>query len=121
MSRSLPPRNDRSLPLGIVRSLPLRANLEWLKKLSKERLTAIRLREPDAQLSDAQLEVAREYGFASWRKLQAHVEEVRAQLDALVPADVRQRAAEDQVATDDPDLAKLFVAVRDGEAATVQS
>jgi ankyrin repeat protein len=107
MSRSLPPR--------IVRSLPLRANLEWLKKLSKERLAALRLREPDSQLSDAQLEVAREYGFASWRQLQAHVEDVRAKLDALVPADVRRRAAEDHVAANDPDLAKLFAAVAAGK------
>jgi ankyrin repeat protein len=102
------------------RSLPLRANLEWLKKLSKERLAALRMREPDAQLNEAQLEVAREYGFTSWRQLQAHVEQVRAQLDALVPADVRRRAAEDHVAADDPDLAKLFAAVRAGETVAVQ-
>jgi ankyrin repeat protein len=97
------------------RSLPLRASLEWLKKLSKDRLDALRATDPTAQLSDAQLEVAREFGFASWRKLKAHVELVREKLDAVVPPDVRQRAASDSVAPDDPDLAKLLAAVEAGE------
>ena len=47
------------------------------------------------------------------------MEEVRAKLDALVPADVRRRAAEDHVAADDPDLAKLFAAVAAGEPEVV--
>ncbi len=49
------------------RPLPLRANLEWLKKLCKERLDALRAHDPQAKLSDVQLAVAREYGFPSWR------------------------------------------------------
>lgn len=101
------------------RSLPLRANLEWLKKLSKDRLDALRATNPTAQLSDAQLDVAREFGFASWRKLKAHVELVREKLDAVVPADVRQRAASDSVAVDDPDLVKLLAAVEVGEEPAV--
>ena len=51
------------------RSLPLRASLESLKKLSKS-LDALRAGNPTARLSDVQLEVAREFGFASWRELQ---------------------------------------------------
>src|SRR5215510_13083017 len=39
----------------MTRSLPLRANLEWLKKLSKERLDALRAGDPTLTLSDAQL------------------------------------------------------------------
>src|SRR5262245_5373201 len=66
-------------------SLPLRANLEWLKKICKERLTQLRSADPSAQLSDAQLQVAREYGFPSWRKLKAHVEQVRDALEAVLP------------------------------------
>ena len=54
--------------------LPVRADLEWLKKLSKERLDTLRVNEPGAKLSEAQLAVAREFGFPSWRKLKAHVE-----------------------------------------------
>jgi ankyrin repeat protein len=101
------------------RPLPLRANLEWLKKVSKERLDALRASDPSAKLSDAQVAVAREYGFASWRKLKAHVEEVRAKLDVVVPANIKQRAAGDNVAPDDPDLASLLAAIDAGESRAV--
>jgi cytohesin len=99
--------------------LPLRADLQWLKKVSKERLSTLRAGNPGAKLSDAQLAVAREFGFPSWRKLKAHVEYVRAQLNALVPAEVRRRAAAETVAPDDPDLANLFGAVAAGETQAV--
>jgi ankyrin repeat protein len=59
-------------------SLPVRPNLEWLRKTAKERLSKIRATEPTAKLADAQLAVAREFGFPSWRKLRAHVEQVAA-------------------------------------------
>jgi ankyrin repeat protein len=101
------------------RPLPLRASLEWLKKLSKDRLDALREGNPAARLSEAQLEVAREFGFSSWRKLKAHVEQHREKLDAVVPVDVRQRAAADSVAPDDPDLKKLLAAVSAGETQAV--
>jgi ankyrin repeat protein len=101
------------------RSLLLRASLEWLKKLSKDRLDALRAINPTAQLSDAQLDVAREFGFPSWRKLKAHIELVREKLDAVVPPDLRQRAAADSVAPDDADLAKLLAAVEAGEEPAV--
>jgi ankyrin repeat protein len=101
------------------RTLPLRANLEWLKKLSKERLDALRALNPSAKLSEAQLAVAREFGFPSWRKLKAHVELVRNGLDALVPPDVRRRAAAETVAPDDLDLARLLAHVGAGETQAV--
>jgi ankyrin repeat protein len=100
-------------------SLPLRANLEWLKKRSKERLDELRADRPEATLSDAQLSVAREFGFPSWRKLKAHVELIRKELDALVPPDVVRRAATEVVAPDDPDLASLLAAVNAGETKAV--
>jgi ankyrin repeat protein len=59
--------------------LPDRPNLEYLKKLAKEKLQDLQRADASAQLADAQLAVAREHGFASWRKLRAH-------LDALRPA-----------------------------------
>jgi hypothetical protein len=46
-------------------SLPLRANLEWLKKLANDRLDALRTADANAQLSDAQVDIAREFGFPS--------------------------------------------------------
>ena len=54
--------------------LPERASLEYLKKLAKERLRAMRSAQPHARLSDAQLAIARDYGFSSWRVLKAEVD-----------------------------------------------
>jgi catechol 2,3-dioxygenase-like lactoylglutathione lyase family enzyme len=54
--------------------LPERASLEYLKKLAKERLTELRQTDPTARLNAAQLAVARDHGFASWRALKAEVD-----------------------------------------------
>ena len=56
--------------------LPDRPHLEFLRKLAKDRLVVLRESEPDARLAVAQLDVAREHGFASWRALKKHVDEV---------------------------------------------
>src|SRR5262245_37203819 len=58
--------------------LPDRPSLEYLKRRAKERLTELRLRAPRVKLAAAQLEVAREYGFPSWRALKAEVDRRRA-------------------------------------------
>jgi len=58
----------------ISRDLPVHANLEHLKKQAKERLVELRHSQPQAQLADAQHDIAREYGFASWPKLRTYVE-----------------------------------------------
>ena len=55
-------------------SLPDDASLEWLRKHAKKRLRELRDTIPDAKLADAQLAVAREYGFPSWRALKAHID-----------------------------------------------
>ena len=69
------------------RELPERASLEYLKKLAKERLRELRGTEPGARLAGAQLAVAREYGFPSWRALKAEVERRRApKLEAFFTA-----------------------------------
>jgi ankyrin repeat protein len=57
------------------RSLPLRANLEHLRNEAKQRLKAMRAQDPGARLADAQLAVARDYGFSSWRRLKATLDE----------------------------------------------
>jgi ankyrin repeat protein/catechol 2,3-dioxygenase-like lactoylglutathione lyase family enzyme len=59
-------------------NLPERASLEYLKKLAKERLAFLRTRNAAAKLADAQLAVAREYGFSSWRALKAEMDLRRA-------------------------------------------
>lgn len=56
------------------RNLPARPNLEYLKKEAKQRLDVLRRHDPAAQLADAQHVVAKEYGFATWPQLKAHVE-----------------------------------------------
>jgi cytohesin len=92
-------------------SLPLRPNLEWLKKLSKDRLAALRARDPRAKLSDAQLAVARQYGFSSWRKLKAHVETVQNEVGKVSPVDASQEPA----SPGDPELGELLAAVERGD------
>jgi len=79
--------------------LPAAPNLEQLGKQAKELHAAFQTNAPaavsrctqhlpqikaDLKLSDAQLVLAREYGFASWPKLKQYVEE-------LVPAEIPQR------------------------------
>src|SRR5262249_8664499 len=55
-------------------NLPERASYEYLKKLAKERLALLRATNPAAKLADAQLSIAREYGFSSWRAMKAEVD-----------------------------------------------
>lgn len=62
-------------------TLPPRPSLDHLKKQAKDRLQELHSSNPGAQLADAQHALAREYGFASWPKLKAHVE-VAAEADA---------------------------------------
>lgn len=61
-------------PAPATAKLPARASLEHLRNEAKQRLKAIRTQDSAARLADAQLAVAREYGFPSWRRLKAHVD-----------------------------------------------
>lgn len=54
---------------------PVRASLEFLKKLAKKRLAELRESNASAKLADAQLLVARENGFTSWRALKAEFDQ----------------------------------------------
>ena len=58
--------------------LPERPSLAYLKKRSKERLAELRKRDARAKLADAQLAIARDYGFSSWRALKAEIDRRRA-------------------------------------------
>lgn len=57
-------------------ALPANPDLDWLKKSAKRRLAELRARSPDAKLHQAQLAVARDHGFASWRALKAHIDDL---------------------------------------------
>src|SRR5689334_18103 len=78
--------------------LPERASLEYLKKRAKENLIELRRSNPRAKLAEAQLAIARDYGFPSWRALKAEIE--------------RRRA---------PNVAAFFAACRDGDVAVLRS
>jgi ankyrin repeat protein len=77
-------------------SLPDAANLEWLRKQAKRRLHELRQTNPSAKLSDAQFDLAKRYGFSSWRALKAHIDSltVDGQLfDAARKGDVHRLGA----------------------------
>jgi ankyrin repeat protein len=59
-----------SVPL----TLPDAPSLEWLRKQAKRHLAELRKANPDAQLADAQFDLAKRYGLSSWRALKAHVD-----------------------------------------------
>src|ERR1700722_16389156 len=58
------------------KSLPARPNLNWLKNRAKDQLDELRAKNPAAKLAQAQLALARDYGFTSWRALKAEVDRV---------------------------------------------
>ena len=58
-----------------VRTFPAHPNLEHLKNEAKQRLEAIRLKAPRARLTEVQFQLAREYGYASWRELKADLDQ----------------------------------------------
>ncbi len=68
MSEQAPESASGSLPL------PDSPNLEWLRKQAKRRLGEQRQANPDARLADAQFDLAKQYGFTSWRALKARVD-----------------------------------------------
>lgn len=61
-------------PAAAASNLPARANLEHLKNEAKQHLKTMRVQNPASRLSEAQLFVARNYGFPSWRKLKSCVD-----------------------------------------------
>lgn len=79
-----------------TRALPDRPNLEYLRNEAKARLKTLRVCNPTEQLSAAQKEVAREYGFASWRRLRAEVEKRISQMGAETAEDRIERLKVEQ-------------------------
>jgi hypothetical protein len=55
------------------RALPLTPHPDHLRKEAKARLASLKGRMPSVKLTDIQLILAREYGFANWGMLQADV------------------------------------------------
>src|SRR6185503_4273429 len=90
MSDQTPESASGALPL------PETPNLEWLRKRAKHRLDELRETSPGAQLADAQFDLAKQYGFLSWRALKSHVDSltIDGQLfEAARKGDLEQLAA----------------------------
>jgi hypothetical protein len=54
--------------------LPAHPSLEWLRKTAKDQVRELRAERPQTTLAQAQRDIARRYGFQSWRALKAHVD-----------------------------------------------
>jgi ankyrin repeat protein len=67
-------------------ALPANPNLDWLKKTAKQRLVQLRAGRPDAKLHEAQLAIAQDYGFTSWRALKTHVDSAGRDRDRIFDA-----------------------------------
>jgi len=84
------------LPASGSSSLPDAPNLDWLRKQAKRALSELRKTDSRAKLADAQFELAKQYGFLSWRALKTHIEglTVEGQLfDLAKNGDARKLAA----------------------------
>ncbi|HEV7300754.1 MAG TPA: ankyrin repeat domain-containing protein [Tepidisphaeraceae bacterium] len=81
----------------MFKSLPERPNLDFYRKAARKHLHTMRVTNPHANLAAAQLAIARENGFPSWRKLRMAIE----RKSALAPV----RAAN---ATLEPEHVKAF-------------
>jgi ankyrin repeat protein len=77
-------------------ALPLRPDIEWYRKAAKQRLQEMRAHNPQAKLADAQLAVARQHNFASWRKLKDRISQLT-------------------------DLPALFAAIRDDDRPAIRA
>jgi ankyrin repeat protein len=89
-----------STPEGSPRQLPEHPDLRHLKDQAKDLLRAGQA----ASLANAQYQVARRYGFASWSKLKAHVESLRTvgQLKQAIDSNDLERVK--QMMTRSPEL-----------------
>ena len=97
-----------------VEALPARPSLQFLKKLAKQQVAVLRAKGHTTSLAAAQLTLARQYGFASWRKLKAHVEQLQAASpkisDATAAFDAAMKAITDR---DHPTLTRLLATAPD--------
>jgi hypothetical protein len=82
MSDSTPAAPDN----GAIRQLPAAPSLEFERKRAKALLRRLRRQDPDAQLADAQFQVARELGFASWPRLVQYFHTLEREVGATRPA-----------------------------------
>src|SRR5215831_14787650 len=71
--------------------LPENPNLDWLRKQARRKLREIRKSTPAARLAEAQFQLAKEYGYPSWRALKNHIDSLTVEgqlIDAARAGDV---------------------------------
>ena len=71
-------------------TLPERPNLDWYRKAAKKLLQTLRANSAEAKLADAQLTIARNTGFDSWKKLKAQIESAAPPVNPAVAIDAIQ-------------------------------
>lgn len=92
----------------MAKTLPERPDLAWLKKSAKEQLARLRSKDPEAKLHQAQLKIARDYGFPSWRALKAYVDTLSLDSQIIAAAETGKTDALARLLTEHP--AKLTIA-----------
>jgi ankyrin repeat protein len=93
--------------------LPSHPNLNWLKNRAKEKLQQLRALQPTARLAQAQLAIARAYGFPSWRELKQRVERLAAEAASGPATPPRSEDLIDPV--DHPQVLAAVVAIQRGD------
>ena len=87
--------------------LPDTPDLEWLRKRAKRRLRELRKTLPDAQLAQSQFDLARDFGFSSWRDLKAHADALTVDGQLIVAAKDGDAAALAALLDAHPDKLRL--------------
>lgn len=88
-----------------MRTLPERPSLDQLRTQAKELVKTTRATNPAYRLSQAQRDLAREYGFASWPKLVSFVEWMNDELPLRAPIRAGDLAAVRMLVHRHPELA----------------
>ena len=99
-----------------AKTLPTRLNLQYLKKLAKQEVAALRRQGKSGSLADMQLALARSYGFPSWRKLKTHIEQLPRQAAQTSPLSAASSTTFSEVMraiinNEIPTLSQLLIAV----------
>lgn len=87
--------------------LPARPDLDWYRKSAKKHLREIRAANAAATLAKAQLAVAREHGFASWRELKRSVDLTHGLPQLFAAIRARDYTAIGRLLDGSPSLARL--------------
>ena len=102
-------------------ALPPKANLEFLRKQAKQLARS----SADLKLTDAQHQIAKSYGFASWPKLVSQFEELEPSAgdreDSSEGYESDSRPGPDIYRMGEDDLRGLAPAIESGEVATIAS